>query len=242
MQTQNIGIIGYGKMGKEIESLAREQGHQVVVIIDNEDDWHLKGHLLQQADVAIEFTTPQQAPKNIEKCFELGTAVVCGTTGWYHELPRISELCLQTGQTLFYAPNFSIGVNIFFEVNRKLAGLMSDFSHYAIKITETHHTRKLDAPSGTAVHLANDIINQRTDLQSWVLAENRKQETEIPIEAVRINDVPGTHKLSYHSDIDSIDIQHTAHSRKGFTQGTLLAAAWVAKKKGVFTMKDLLNL
>jgi 4-hydroxy-tetrahydrodipicolinate reductase len=236
-----IVIIGYGKMGRGIEKLAIERGHSIHAIIDNENDWVRFGTIIGDADVAIEFTTPQTAPGNIKRCFDKGIAIVSGTTAWHEHLPGIIELCRKKNQTLFYAPNFSIGVNIFFEINRKLATLMAGIAEYKVELSEIHHTQKLDAPSGTAVALANDILEYRKDLKGWVLSDNKK-ENMIPVEALRIDNTPGTHSVSYNSTIDSIEIKHTAHSRDGFIEGALSAATWVYNRKGIYTMKDLLNL
>ncbi len=237
-----IAIIGYGKMGKEIEKLVLEKGHDITAIIDNERHWDELRQMLKVSDVAIEFTTPATAPANIERCFEAETPVVCGTTGWLDQLPRLRDLCLEKNQTLFYASNFSIGVNIFFEINRRLAGFLKDYQDYIPGICETHHIQKLDAPSGTAVSLANDILKERKNLTGWVMKGEEHPGDKLEVESFRIKDVTGTHLVSYHSPIDSIEIKHTAHNRSGFTQGTLMAAEWVYDKKGVFSMNDLLKL
>lgn len=248
IKSLSIAIIGYGKMGQTIEKLALERDHRIAVIIDNEQDWHEKSQLLAEADVAIEFSTPQQAPANIIRCFENNTAVVCGTTAWYDQLEKIVALCHEKRGTLFYAPNFSIGVNIFFELNRKLASLLAESSSYHPSITEIHHVNKLDAPSGTAVALGNDIAELHSRIETWKLFENSTNNDTVieshllPIYAIRQEQVPGTHMVSYNSAIDTIEIKHTAHSRQGFSEGALEAAKWVTGKTGVFTMKDLLNL
>ena len=238
----NIALIGYGKMGHEIKKHAPARGHAITVILDREEDWQANETSLKQADVAIEFTAPQSAPANIERCFKLGIPVVCGTTGWHDQLPRIADLCLQMNGTLMHASNFSLGVNIFFELNRKLAAMMATFDNYRVSMSETHHTQKLDAPSGTAVSLAEDIIRAHPGIKSWVLQEEKQKDDQLPVEALRIENVTGTHTVSYHSAIDRIDIRHTAHNRSGFALGALMAAQWVCDKKGVFTMKDLLDL
>lgn len=237
-----IVLIGYGKMGKGIEKLAIKQGHSIHAIIDNESDWDTYDSIIGEADVAIEFTTPDTAPANIERCFNKQLAVVCGTTAWYQHLPRIVDLCKRQNQTLFHAPNFSIGVNIFFELNRHLANLMDKVQGYKVALQEVHHTQKLDAPSGTAVALANDIIDRRKDLKKWALFAKPDESGVLAVEALRIDNTPGTHAVTYNSPIDSIEIKHVAHSRDGFIQGALLAAEWVYDKQGVYTMKDLLNL
>jgi 4-hydroxy-tetrahydrodipicolinate reductase len=238
----NIAIIGYGKMGREVERLALEKGYQVVARIDNDLQWETQRQALMNADAAIEFTAPVQAPANIEKCFGLGIPVVCGTTGWQQELPRITSLCREMGQALFHSPNFSIGVNIFFDINRRLASLMRDLQGYRPSIMETHHIQKLDAPSGTAVALANDILAERRDLKRWALGQEGEAPDMLSVEARRIEGATGTHTVTYTSPIDTIEIKHTSHNRSGFAEGALLAAVWLTDKKGVFTMKDLLNL
>lgn len=237
----NIAIIGYGKMGREIEKLALGKGHQVTVRIDNAQDWESSRESLEKADVAIEFTNPSQAASNIEQCFRAGVPVVSGTTGWLSDLPRISALCREMDQALFHAPNFSIGVNIFFEVNRRLAALMREMKGYLPSISETHHVEKLDAPSGTAVALANDILQERRDLGTWKLNPGNESPAGLSVEAHRIEGVTGTHVVTYRSPIDTISISHVAHNRSGFAEGALLAAIWLCDKKGVFTMNDLLN-
>ncbi len=236
-----IVIIGYGKMGQGIEKLALARGHSIVAIIDNESHWMQYQAIIEQADVAIEFTTPETAPGNIERCFNRGVAVVCGTTGWHQHLPHLTAMCKEKDQTLFHAPNFSIGVNIFFEVNRKLAMLMAEIPGYKLQLSEIHHTQKLDAPSGTAVALANDILDCRKDLESWALSDKTEADHVIPIEALRIENTPGTHLVAYNSSIDTIELKHIAHNRQGFIEGALSAAIWVHDKKGIFSMTDLLN-
>lgn len=234
-----IAIIGYGKMGHEIEKQALAIGHEVVCIVDNENDWQ---HFPGSAEVALEFSTPATAVKNIFRCFDAAIPVVCGTTGWHNRLEEVSQICHSKNQTLFYASNFSLGVNIFFEINRKLANLLSDFGQYRPFLSEIHHIHKLDAPSGTAIVLANHIIDENRRFQSWKLLDEKTLESEIPIESKRIDQVPGTHIVTWESNADTIEIKHSAHNRSGFVQGALLAAGWVVGKKGMFTMKDLLNL
>ncbi|MDX9942111.1 MAG: 4-hydroxy-tetrahydrodipicolinate reductase [Bacteroidales bacterium] len=234
-----IAIIGYGKMGHEIEMQALAAGHQIACKVDNENDWNC---FPSGADVAIEFTTPDTAVNNIFRCFDAGVPVVCGTTGWHSRLPEVSMICLANNQTLFYASNFSPGVNILFEINRRLAELLNGFPHYQPFISETHHVQKLDAPSGTAIVLAHGIIDHNQRFNTWKLRDETQSPTEIPIEALRIDKVPGTHRVEWKGPEDTLEIRHTAHNRTGFARGALLAAQWVCKKKGVFTMKDLLNL
>ncbi len=238
----NIALIGYGKMGKTIGQAALERGQQVSLIIDNETQWEEKGDKLTDCDVAIEFSTPESVVDNIKRCFDANTPVICGTTGWLHELPAITRLCHEKNQCLFYASNFSIGVNFFFELNRKLAGLLADIDGYKARIIETHHTEKLDAPSGTAISLANDIIAARTSLTKWADASREPTDGALPIKSFRIENITRTHVVCYDSVIDSIEIKHTAHNRSGFAEGALLAAEWVKDKQGVFNMRDLLNI
>lgn len=238
----HIALIGYGKMGKAIEKLALARNHVIQAVIDNQMQWETERHLLADCDVAIEFTTPSAAPDNIKKCFEFQLPVITGTTGWLNELPEIELLCKKEKQTLFYASNFSIGVNFFFELNRHLARMLSDMDGYRPRITETHHTQKLDAPSGTAITLARDIIEARKGLNKWGNADEPLPPDVLPVKAYRMENVTGTHIVSYESIIDSIEIRHAAHDRSGFAEGALLAAQWVRDKQGVFTMKDLLNI
>ncbi len=238
----DIAIVGYGKMGKAVEKLALNHQHNVIVTIDNEEEWETRGEKLAHCDAAIEFTTPEAAPENIIKCFERNVPVVTGSTGWGHLLPEIVQLCNQNGQTLFYASNFSIGVNLFFELNKRLACMLANMKAYKPRITETHHTEKLDAPSGTAISLANEIIATRDGIRKWADADNNPSEDVLPVKSYRKENITGTHVVSYDSDIDSIEIKHTAHTRRGFAEGAILAAQWIQNKKGVFTMKDFLNL
>lgn len=238
-QPLKIAIIGYGKMGHEIEKHALAAGHSIVCKIDNEEDWR---HFPGDAQVAIEFTTPDTAVNNIYRCFEAGIPVVCGTTGWHDRLPEVSMICLSRNQTLFYASNFSPGVNILFEINSRLAELINGFGHYKPFISETHHIQKLDAPSGTAIVLANGIIDHNQRFNTWKLRDEAPSPSDIPIEALRIDQVPGIHSVEWNGPEDTIEIRHTAHNRTGFARGALMAAQWVWQKKGVFTMKDLLNL
>lgn len=237
-----IAIIGYGKMGRAIEKLALQRGHEITATIDNPQDWERYAGNLADSDVAVEFTSPEAAPKNIIRCFDLDVPVVTGTTGWLKELPSVIRLCKAGNRTLFHASNFSIGVNFFFELNRKLAEMLSGMEGYSPRIAETHHTQKLDSPSGTAISLANDIISARKDLKVWGDAEHETKEGVLPIRSYRIKNITGTHIVIYDSEIDTIEIKHTAHNRSGFAEGALLAAQWVWNKHGVYTMKDFLNI
>lgn len=234
-----IAIIGYGRMGKEIEAMSIELGHEVICKIDNEEDWKNQAALLQQSDIAIEFSLAETAVNNILRCFEKGLAVVSGTTGWNDSLDRIKEACLDEGNAFLYASNFSIGMNITFEMNRKLAGFMQKHKGYKVMIEETHHTLKKDAPSGTAITLANEILDQNQDLTKWGKGTTDREE-ELPIISYREDTVPGTHLVRYDSEIDSIELKHTAHSRKGFAFGAISAATWLHGRKGFFSMRDML--
>ena len=227
-----IALLGYGKMGKTIERIALERGHEIVLRVDASGEYDLS-----VAQVAIEFSTPQSAFANISKALSAGIPTIAGTTGWLENYPKAEALCRAHDTAFLYASNFSIGVNVFFEINKLLAKLMQKYPQYAIAIEEIHHTQKLDAPSGTAITLAQDIIEQ-TNKVGWQLGET--SEDKIPITAKRIENTPGTHIVTYSSQVDTIEIKHTAHSRDGFALGAVLAAEWIQGKKGVFSMKDVL--
>jgi 4-hydroxy-tetrahydrodipicolinate reductase len=231
-----IALLGYGKMGKVIEKIALERGHEIVLKKSSSDSY--LG--LENADVAIDFSIPASAVENISECLNRGIPVVSGTTGWLEEYPKMVALCENKNGSFIYGSNFSLGVNLFFELNSYLAKMMSKFKTYSVSMEEIHHTQKLDAPSGTAISLAKGII-ENTDYTSWTLDANPK-EKELPIEALRIENVPGTHSIFYTSEVDTIEIKHTAHSREGFALGSVVAAEWLVGKKGVFTMKDVLDL
>jgi 4-hydroxy-tetrahydrodipicolinate reductase len=243
-----IALLGYGKMGKAIEQVIDEQNLagkgnrlEVVLRIDESNRATLTPEVLAQADVAIEFSTPHTAYNNILLCFDANVPVVVGTTGWLDKLPELKNRCLKEGKTLFYASNYSIGVNIFFEINRRLAELMDGRTEYNVLVEEIHHTEKLDAPSGTAISLANDMLEKLHQKQRWV-NHATEVDAELPIISVREDKVPGTHEVRYQSTVDTIEIKHTAHSRMGFARGAVMAAEWVAHKKGCFGMKDLLGI
>jgi 4-hydroxy-tetrahydrodipicolinate reductase len=236
-----IALIGYGKMGKAIEALAIEAGHAIVLKITSINKASITTSQLKEADVAIEFTNPESAKSNLMFCLNAGVPVVCGTTGWYHDLEDVKEYCIKKEGAMLTASNFSIGVNIFFEVNRMLATLMSGKEIYRASILEIHHTEKKDTPSGTAITLANDILARNKNLQSWI-SGNTADSTILPITSKRIDPAPGTHTVNYDSEIDSIQITHTAHNREGFALGALAAAVFLVDKKGIFTMKDVLGL
>ena len=231
-----IALLGYGKMGKVIEKIALERGHEIVL----KKSRNVNFESLQNADVAIDFSIPNAAVDNISTCFENGIPVISGTTGWLEHYPKMVQLCEEKKGAFIYASNFSLGVNIFFELNEYLAKMMSQFTQYETSIQEIHHTQKLDAPSGTAITLAESIINN-SDYSSWALDE-AKNSDELVINAERIPNVPGTHIITYQSAVDTIEIKHEAHSREGFALGAVVAAEWIFGKKGVYTMKDVLNL
>ncbi len=235
----NISLIGYGKMGKTIEQIALQKGHTIVGKINTSSRDKLEPSL-KSADVAIEFSRPETAFEHVTACFKAGVPVVCGTTAWLDKLEEAHKVCKQHQGAFLYASNFSIGVNLFFKLNTQLSQWMNNFPEYAPEITEIHHTAKLDAPSGTAISIAEQILENLQGKESWVKEQTITQ-TQLPIKSLRLPDVPGTHTVSYISGIDSIEIKHTAHSREGFAQGALLAAEWIVGKSGIFGMKDLLD-
>ena len=235
-----IALLGYGKMGHEIEKALTEHGHSIGLIIDSETDWDEKAYLLKGCDAAIEFSIPAITVENMRRCFENHVPVVVGTTGWYGRFDEITELCKQNDGTLFYASNFSVGVNIFSEINRKLASMLEAYPMYSPAMTEIHHTQKLDAPSGTAISLANDIIKKNQRYKTYTL--DVAKEGEIPVSAIREGNVTGTHTITWSSEIDKITITHEAMNRRGFALGAVMAAAWIQGRKGVFTMQDMLKL
>ena len=237
-----IAIVGYGKMGHEIEKYAIQNGYKVIAIIDNEDDWVKNADKLKSADIAIEFTAPSIVVENLKKLFDVEVPVVTGTTGWMDKLSEIQNYCEKSNGSLFYASNFSIGVNLFFAVNKYLAKLMANYPEYFISVEETHHTQKLDSPSGTAVSMLNDILKENQVYNDWKLVADNPGEDEIPVEAHRIDGVTGTHSVRYTSPVDTLSLEHKAFNREGFARGALLAAAWLKGKKGIFTMNDLLNI
>jgi 4-hydroxy-tetrahydrodipicolinate reductase len=235
-----IALLGYGRMGQEIERLIEKRNHKIVLIIDSIDDWQKEGHRLQEAEVAIEFSMPQNVIDNIYHCFKAGIPIVVGTTGWHESIEEIKQKCLEQDQSLFFASNFSIGVNLFFDLNRFLARTMSKHQEYEISIEETHHIHKQDTPSGTAITIANDIIKNIGRKDKWV-SEISEKPGEVEIKSFRTENVPGTHIVKYESDIDSIQIIHTAKNRRGFALGAIMAAEFLKGKKGFFEMKDLLS-
>jgi len=234
-KTMKIALLGYGKMGKEIEKIALSRGHEIVLKKTSNNTFEN----LEQADVAIDFSLPSTAVENISACLNANVPVICGTTGWLDHYNEMVTLCQVKDGAFLYASNFSVGVNIFFELNNQLAKLMAKLNNYNVSMEEIHHTQKLDAPSGTAISLANGIIDH-SRFEKWTL-ENPAS-NEIHIEAKRIANVPGTHIVNYRSIVDEIEIKHEAFSREGFALGAVIAAEWIANKKGIFTMKDVLNL
>ncbi|MGN6601253.1 MAG: 4-hydroxy-tetrahydrodipicolinate reductase [Ginsengibacter sp.] len=235
-----IALLGYGKMGHAIEEIALQRGHEIVLKINDQNLDDLTVPNIRKADVAIEFTNPESAVKNILFCLNENVPVVCGTTGWLDELKNIEQKCKEKNGSFLYASNFSVGVNIFFELNKKLASLLKPHPAYEPAIEEIHHSQKKDAPSGTAITLAEQIIDVSDKKTKWVNTLS-KDENELQIISKRIGEVPGTHSVKYTSPIDDIEIIHTAHNRKGFAEGAVLAAEFIAAKKGIFSMKDVLN-
>jgi 4-hydroxy-tetrahydrodipicolinate reductase len=230
-----IALLGYGKMGKVIERIALERGHEIILKKSSQNSFDG----LQNADVAIDFSVPTSAVTHISECLNNNVPIICGTTGWLEDYEKMVSLCNEKKGSFIYGSNFSLGVNIFFELNEYLAKMMYNLKQYSVSMEEIHHTQKLDAPSGTAISLANGII-KNTDFTNWTLEEPKNN--EIHIEAKRIENVPGTHSIFYDSEVDQIEIKHTAHSREGFALGAVIAAEWLVGKKGVFTMKDVLGI
>lgn len=236
-----IALIGYGKMGKEIEKIAINRNHEIALIVDNDNLGDFNSDNLKNIDVAIEFSTPQSATANFITCFKEKVPVVSGTTGWLEHFNEIKLECIKHNTAFFYASNFSLGVNIFFEVNKHLAKIMNQFPEYNAHLEEIHHTQKLDSPSGTALTLANDIINKLDSKKSWLEGTPEKDD-QLKITAYRKENFPGTHTITYESTVDKIEITHEAKNRKGFAMGAVLAAEFIFDKKGIFGMKDLLKL
>ncbi len=230
-----IALLGYGKMGQTIERIALERGHEIVLKKDEFNTY--EG--LSNADVAIDFSIPTVAVENISSCFYANVPVISGTTGWLDRYDEMAALCEEKKGAFISSSNFSLGVNLFFELNEYLAKMMSKFNSYTVAMEEIHHTQKLDAPSGTAISLAKGVI-ENSHYTNWTL--DQAKENQIPIEAVRTGNVPGTHTVSYNSTVDTIEIKHTAHNRDGFALGAVIAAEWIVGKQGIFTMKDVLEL
>lgn len=235
----NIAIIGYGKMGKEIARIAQNRGHKIALIIDIDNANDLTMEKLRDIDVAIEFSSPQTAKENILSCIKNSTPVVSGTTGWLDSWDEVTQLCKEKNGSLFYASNYSVGVNVLFAINEKLASIMNSLTQYNVSMEEVHHIHKLDEPSGTAISLADQITEKIDRKTKWTLGD--PEEKELAIHARREGEVPGFHSVTYDSGFDSITISHDARSREGFATGAVLAAEFIAGKHGVFEMKDMLN-
>lgn len=246
----NIALLGYGKMGKIIEKIATDRGHEIVLKIDEHTLDQFTVENLKKADAAIDFTTPDSVLGNIQKCFEAQTPIVVGTTGWYGQLQQVKNDCEKYNSALLYASNFSVGVNVFFYVNQVLAKLMNKYPYYEVQVEEIHHAQKLDSPSGTAMTIAEGIIENLDAKSEWVNvleqadsseAINQVKNNQVLIESLRIDSVPGTHTVIYDSEVDSIEFKHTAHNRSGFALGAVLAAEWINGKKGFYTATDMFN-
>lgn len=244
-----IVLLGYGKMGQLIEKFAQKRGHDVVKIIDVNNRDSITSDDLLGADVAIDFSTPDAALSNISLCFGANLPIVVGTTGWYDHLEEVKEQCISTGQSMLYGSNFSIGVNVFFYVNRILAKAMAPYKQYDVQLEEIHHIHKLDAPSGTAITIAEGILEHSTQKKSWVnevvsgeLSNLVNKPEELLIESLRIDEVPGTHTVVYSSEVDQIEFKHTAHNRHGFALGALVAAEWLHGKKGFYQVTDIFDI
>lgn len=236
----NIALFGYGKMGKEIEQIALQRNHTIVLKIDKDNIHNITPAQLKQADVAIEFSTPDTVIGNITTCFHAQVPIVVGTTGWYAKFEEVKSACLKNNHSLFYATNFSLGVNLFFKMNEQIARMMNSFPDYEVSMQEIHHIHKLDKPSGTAITTAEKILANHSQKSKWSLDKNST--ADLFVDVVRQDEVPGTHTVFYKSDIDEISITHKAYNRKGFALGTVLAAEFLLGKKGIYTMDDLLNL
>ena len=237
----NIVLLGYGKMGKVIEKIAQSRGHNIVARIDVDNRQEFENLTASQIDAVIEFSHPSSAYQNVKSCLEKGVPVVCGTTGWIDNKPEMEALAIEKGGAFFWSSNYSIGVNLFFELNKTLARLMSPQKQYTVSTTEIHHTEKKDAPSGTAITIAEGIIENLDGKNKWVSNE-LSTDNEVAIWSAREGKVPGTHIVKYISEIDQIEISHIAHGREGFALGAVIAAEWIVDKKGVFGMKELLSI
>jgi len=244
-----IALLGYGKMGRIIEKIATDRKHEIVLKISSSNADELTTENLKKADIAIEFSTPSTVLSNIAACFEAGLPVVVGTTGWYDRMDEVKELCSENQGSILYGTNFSVGVNIFFHVNKVLAKLMNNYPYYDVQVEEIHHTQKLDAPSGTAITIAEGIIENMDAKDKWqsvLIADNTDADDnvkngELLIESYRIDSVPGTHTVIYDSEVDSIEFKHTAHNRNGFALGAVLAIEWLKDKKGFHAVNDMFN-
>jgi len=244
-----IALLGYGKMGKIIERIALSRKHEIVLIINSENAHELTAENLQKADAVIEFTRPELVLDNIDECLNAGVPVVVGTTGWYEMLSEVKQKCLENNGALMYASNFSVGVNVFFHINKLLARVMNNYPYYEVQVEEIHHIHKLDSPSGTAITIAEGIIENLDTKKEWlnVLTTDDKNDDEniaphqLLIESMRIDSVPGTHTVIYDSEVDTIEFKHTAHNRNGFALGAVLAAEWLHNKKGFYTVDAMFD-
>jgi len=236
----NIALIGYGRMGHEIEAIAVKKGHVVKLIIDENNTNDLNSAKLRGIDVAIEFSSPGAAFDNIIKCLESQVSVVSGTTGWLKDYDKVVEICKKNNTSFIHSSNFSIGVNLLFKLNKDLAKQMDRYYDYTVIIEEIHHTRKLDAPSGTAITLAEGIVEHHSEYKNWCF-ENNKANDRIPIRSIREGAVPGTHTVTWDSEIDTISLKHEAKNRKGFALGAVVAAEFICSRKGIFTMNDIMG-
>jgi 4-hydroxy-tetrahydrodipicolinate reductase len=235
----NILLIGYGRMGREVAKEATLRGHNIVAVIDSEADWSSNAAAIESADMAIDFSLPDLAVHNIVRCFGLGLPVVVGTTAWYARLDEVSDLCIEGNHSLFYAPNFSLGMNIVFRLNKQLAGLVNN-TDYQLSISETHHIHKIDAPSGTAIQLANQLV-ERVDRYAGWTTESSQHNDLLPVTSLRTGEVPGTHEVIAESTQDTIRLVHEAKGRQGFALGAVLAAEFLSGRKGIFNMDQLLD-
>jgi 4-hydroxy-tetrahydrodipicolinate reductase len=245
-----IALLGYGKMGKIVEKIAVDRKHEIVLKIDYDNQDELTVENLRMADAVIEFSTPNTVLSNIDHCFKAGIPVVVGTTGWYNELPLVKQRCIESNNSLIYASNFSVGVNIFFHISRVLAKLMNNYPYYEVQVEEIHHTQKLDSPSGTAITIAEGIIENLDSKKEWVnvltadgaeTADDNIKNNQLLIESFRINNVAGTHTVIYDSEVDTIELKHTAHNRNGFALGAVMAAEWIQHKKGFFSVEEMFD-
>ena len=242
-----LALLGYGKMGRIIEQIAIERGHSIVLRIDALNPEDLTSENLQKADVAIDFSTPASVLGNIKACFDANVPLVVGTTGWYAQLPEVEAECRSGNNTLLYASNFSVGVNVFFHVNKMLARIMNRYPQYEVQVEEIHHTQKLDSPSGTAITIAEGIVDELARKSEWVnelVGDDREVITkpeQLLIESHRIEEVPGTHTVIYSSEVDEIELKHTAHSRTGFALGAVIAAEWLQDRKGFYTVAEMFD-
>lgn len=243
----NIILLGYGKMGQLIERFAQKRGHQIHLIVDENNRKNITAADLEGADVAIDFSRPEAAVANIDLCFSANVPIVVGTTGWYDQLDAVKKKCLDGNKTLLYGSNFSIGVNVFFHINKLLAAAMNPYKQYDVQVEEIHHTHKLDAPSGTAITIAEGIIGQQDSKTGWINnligdgAEAVPKSNELLIESHRIDEVPGTHTVLYSSEVDQLEFKHTAHSRAGFALGAVVAAEWVQGRTGFYQVTEMFN-